>query len=279
MLVFSQNLSHSLSRAIAQAEQQHYTFATPEHVLMALLDDPDASPVMQACNIDLEKLRGAVEASMPHWLYEQDLDEQDSCTQELDEPDDAPDSDEDDPDEPDDALDQDEGIPVQHFQVVLQRAIAHAGSSGCDEVDSADVLVAMFDGPVGDLLNAHGLTRYDATTFICHGISKDAQASSLRDDAANRSRVHAPSVDVPGSPTFKVRFLNDSYTPMDFVVQVLEEVLELTQEDAERIMLEIHREGAGACGAFTREEADEKVARIMDLARQQQHPLRCGVQQ
>jgi ATP-dependent Clp protease adaptor protein ClpS len=271
MLVFSQNLNRTLSRAIALAEQQSYHGATPEHVLLALLDDPDAIPVLQACNADFEALRDAVLASMPHSRDTLDPEESD----------DTPDLDElvDDLDQPDEGPAEDERIPVQHFQVVLQRAIAHARSSECEEVNSADVLVAMFDGPVGDLLNAHGLTRYDVTTFICHGISKDADASLLRDDAANRSGVHAPSVDAPGSSTFKVRLLNDSYTPMDFVVHVLEEVLDLGHEDAERMMLEIHREGAGTCGRFTREEADEKVARIIDLARQHQHPLRCGVQQ
>ena len=75
MLVFSQNLSQSLSRAIAQAEQHSYPCATPEHVLLALLDDPDAIPVMQACNVDLEKLRSAVLASMPHSYYTPDPDE------------------------------------------------------------------------------------------------------------------------------------------------------------------------------------------------------------
>jgi ATP-dependent Clp protease adapter protein ClpS len=251
MLVFSQNLSHSLSRAIAQAEQQGYSCATPEHVLLALIEDPDATPVLQACHVDLEKLRGAVEASMPHWPYEQDLDE----------PDDVLDS-----DEPDDALDEDERIPVQHFQVVLERAIAHAKSSGCEEVNSADVLVALLERAVGDILNAHGLTRYDATTFVSHGISKDAQTLPRRDDVG----------DVTGS--FKVQLLNDDYTPMDFVVHVLEEILELEPEEAERMMLEIHHQGTAACGSFSRQEADERVARIMDLARQHQHPLRCGVQ-
>src|SRR5579862_7483332 len=79
MLVFSQSLSQSLSRAIAQAEQQGYGVATPEHVLMALLDDPDAISVMQACKVDLENLRGAVLASMPHWPYTQDLEEPDDA--------------------------------------------------------------------------------------------------------------------------------------------------------------------------------------------------------
>jgi ATP-dependent Clp protease adapter protein ClpS len=237
MLVFSQNLNRSLGRAIALAEQQFYNCATPEHVLLALLDDPDAIPVMRACHVDVEKLRGAVEASMPH-SHE--------------------------------ALDPDERIPVEHFQVVLQRAIAHAQSSGCEEVNSADVLVAMLDGPVGNLLNAHGLTRYDATSFICHGISGD--------DDVNQSGRNARCETAASSPTFKLQLLNDAYTPMDFVVHVLEDVLELAREEAERIMLEIHHEGIGACGTFTREEAEARAARIMALARQHQHPLRCSVQ-
>jgi ATP-dependent Clp protease ATP-binding subunit ClpA len=97
MLVFSQNLSQSLSRAIAQAERQSYQCATPEHVLLALLDDPDAVPVMRACNVDLEKLRSAVLASMPHWPYMQDEDGPYDAL-DSDEPDETPD-----PEEPDDA--------------------------------------------------------------------------------------------------------------------------------------------------------------------------------
>jgi ATP-dependent Clp protease ATP-binding subunit ClpA len=152
MLVLSPALNQSLGRAIALAEQQSYECATSEHVLLALIDDPDAIPVMRACNVDLEKLRGAVLASMPH-------------------SDDTPSS--------------DGMVPVRHFQVDLQRAVAHARSSGCEEVDSADVLVAMLDGPAGDLLNQHGMTRYDATTFTCHGITKDAQAKSRRDNVVD----------------------------------------------------------------------------------------------
>lgn len=268
MLVFSQSLSRSLSRAIAQAEQQSYGCATPEHVLLALLDDPDAFPVIQACNVDLERLRGAVLASMPHWPYTQDLDEPDDALE-------SGESDEADPDEPGDEPGRDEPIPIEHFQVTLQRAVDHAKSSGCEVIDSADVLVALLDRPVGVILNEHGLTRYDATTFICHGISKDAQ-TSRRDAALDLPR--ARSGDATPSAAFKVRLLNDSYTPMDFVMRVLEEVLELKHEDAERMMLDIHHEGAAACGAFTREEAETRSARIMDLARQYQHPLRCCVQ-
>jgi len=73
----------------------------------------------------------------------------------------------------------------------------------------------------------------------------------------------------------RVQLLNDNYTSMEFVVHVLEEIFELGHEDAERVMLEIHREGVGTCGSFTRGEAEARVARVMDLARERQHPLRC----
>lgn len=267
MLVFSQNLNQSLERAIALAEQQSYHCATPEHVLLALLADPDAIPVMRACHVDVEKLRAAVEAWMPH---SHDMPDGES--------DDTLDCDESDSGESDDVPGEDNRIPVEHFQVVLELAIDHAGSSGCEEVNSTDVLVAMLDRPVGGLLNEHGLTRYDATTFICRRIGKDAQTSSRGDDVTNRSGPHAPSSDATGSPVFEVRLLNDAHTPMDFVVHVLEQVLGLEHEDAERTMLEIHREGVGACGTFTREEAEARATQIMDLARQHQHPLRCCVQ-
>jgi ATP-dependent Clp protease adaptor protein ClpS len=264
MVVFSQNLNKSLGRAIALAEQQSYDCATPEHVLLALFDDPDAIPVMQACNVDFEKLRGAVLASMPHSDDILDADESDDPL-DLDESEETPDP--------------DEMIPVEHFQVALQRAIAHARSSGCEEVNSADVLVALLVGPVGDFLNEHGMTRYDVTTFISHGIGKGAQATSHRGDVVDQSGAHVLSGATAGPPTFKVRLLNDNYTAMDFVVHVLKEVIELEPDAAERVMLEIHHEGAGACGTFTREEAEARAARIMDLARQHQHPLRCCVQE
>jgi ATP-dependent Clp protease adaptor protein ClpS len=200
--------------------------------------------------------------SMPHWPYREDLEELDDAL-DADESDDALDAEEFD-EEPDEA----EGIPIEHFQLVLERAVAHAKSSGCEEIDSADVLVTLLDRPVGKILTEHGLTRYDATTFICHGISKDAQASSRHDDGVNDAT----------SPTFKVRLLNDDYTRIDFFEHVLTEVLGLAEEDLDRMVLEINREGAVACGAFTREEAEARVAQIMDLARQYQHPLRCCVQ-
>ena len=209
---------------------------------------------------------------MPHWPYMQDLDEPDGAL-DSGEADDMPDS-----DMSDDELSRDEPIPIEHFQVALQRAVDHAKSSGCEEVNSADVLVALLDRPVGGILNAHGVTRYDALTFICHGISKDAQPSTHRGDVDRPVPKARSGGDAEGSPRFKVRLLNDRYTSMDFVVFVLEKVFGLEPDEAERIMLEIHREGAGACGTFTRQEAEARATQVMNLARQHQHPLRCCVE-
>jgi ATP-dependent Clp protease adapter protein ClpS len=261
MVVFSQNLNRSLDRAIAQAEQQFYPYATPEHVLLAFIDDPDAIPLMHACNVDLEQLRRDVLALMPHSYFDETDEDPD-----LNAPDDAPNE-----DQREELPEEDDGIPVERFQVILERAIDHAQSSASEEVGSADVLVAMLERPVGKLMRQHGLTRYDVTTFISHGLGKDAQISSNREDVANQT---LPG-DATGSSMCTIELLNDDYTSMDFVLQVLTEIFELESEEAERVMRETHHRGAGGCGTFARKEAVARVARVLDLARAHQHPLRC----
>ena len=77
---------------------------------------------------------------------------------------------------------------------------------------------------------------------------------------------------------FRVRLLNDDYRPMEFVVCILEEVFGLERETAMHIMLQTHQEGMGECGPFSREEAEARAAQVMDLARQNQHPLRCSLE-
>jgi len=74
---------------------------------------------------------------------------------------------------------------------------------------------------------------------------------------------------------FKVYLLNDDYTPMDFVVQVLEIFFNKSREEATKIMLEVHKSGSGLCGVYTFEIAETKVAQVMGAARQAQHPLQC----
>ena len=74
---------------------------------------------------------------------------------------------------------------------------------------------------------------------------------------------------------YRVLLLNDDYTPMEFVVHVLERFFNRSPEDATRIMLHVHRRGVGVCGVYTYEVAETKVTQVMDLARQNQHPLQC----
>ncbi len=77
---------------------------------------------------------------------------------------------------------------------------------------------------------------------------------------------------------YKVLMLNDDYTPMEFVVHVLERFFNRTQQDATQIMLHVHQRGVGVCGVYTYEVAETKVAQTMDLARQHQHPLQCTIE-
>lgn len=77
---------------------------------------------------------------------------------------------------------------------------------------------------------------------------------------------------------YKVLMLNDDYTPMEFVVHVLERFFSKSREEATRIMLHVHQRGVGVCGVFTYEVAETKVTQVMDLARQNQHPLQCTIE-
>jgi ATP-dependent Clp protease adaptor protein ClpS len=74
---------------------------------------------------------------------------------------------------------------------------------------------------------------------------------------------------------YRVLLLNDDYTPMEFVVHVLERFFNKSREDATRIMLHVHQNGVGECGVFTYEVAETKVTQVMDFARKHQHPLQC----
>lgn len=80
----------------------------------------------------------------------------------------------------------------------------------------------------------------------------------------------------PKKPSmYRVLLLNDDYTPMEFVVLVLEHFFNKSREEATRIMLHVHNHGVGVCGVFPIEVAETKVAQVMDLARRNEHPLQC----
>ena len=86
-----------------------------------------------------------------------------------------------------------------------------------------------------------------------------------------RTKTKKPSL-------YKVLLLNDDYTPMEFVVHILERFFNKGAEDATRIMLHVHNQGVGVCGVFTYEVAETKVAQVMSFARQHQHPLQCTME-
>lgn len=90
--------------------------------------------------------------------------------------------------------------------------------------------------------------------------------------APARSRTKPP-------PMFKVLLLNDDFTPMDFVVVVLEKFFSLPREQATRVMLKVHREGRGVCGVYPRDVAATKVEQVSAFAREHQHPLACVMEE
>jgi ATP-dependent Clp protease adaptor protein ClpS len=80
-------------------------------------------------------------------------------------------------------------------------------------------------------------------------------------------------------PQYQVVLLNDDYTPMEFVVEVLEGFFGMDREKATRIMLHVHTRGKGVCGLYPRDIAETKVAQVNDYSRQHQHPLLCAMEQ
>ena len=85
-----------------------------------------------------------------------------------------------------------------------------------------------------------------------------------------------PAVERP--PLYQVLLLNDDYTPMDFVVEVLQIFFSLNRERATQVMLHVHTRGRGVCGVFTREVAETKVAQVNDFSTHHQHPLLCTME-
>lgn len=77
---------------------------------------------------------------------------------------------------------------------------------------------------------------------------------------------------------YRVLLLNDDYTPMDFVVMLLQSVFRKDHDEATQIMLHVHTKGVGVCGAYTREVAETKVRQVMDLSQKGQHPLQCTME-
>ncbi len=102
----------------------------------------------------------------------------------------------------------------------------------------------------------------------------DDQYTDATDDIAvqeARPKLKRPSM-------YKVFILNDDYTPMEFVVLVLQRFFRMDREKATRIMLQVHHEGSGVCGVFTKEVAETKVAQVNEFSTSNQHPLMCTME-
>ena len=100
------------------------------------------------------------------------------------------------------------------------------------------------------------------------------------DAEADGELLIAPAKTKPKRPPFyKVVLLNDDYTPMDFVVTILESIFRKTHEEAIDVMMQVHQKGAGVCGIFTRDVAETKVDQVIEYARLNDYPLQCVVEQ
>jgi len=145
MPTFSRSLEQSLHRALALANERHHEYATLEHLLLAMIDDQDASAVMRACNVDLDKLKRSLVAYLESELANLITDG---------------------------VVD---SMPAAGFPRVIQCAVIHVQSSGREEVTGANVLVAIFaerESHAAYFLQEQDMTRYDAVNYISHGIAK-----------------------------------------------------------------------------------------------------------
>lgn len=102
--------------------------------------------------------------------------------------------------------------------------------------------------------------------------------SENRPDTEERTATNTED-EVIEPPRYKVLMLNDNYTTMDFVVEVLEKIFNKTASEATQIMLNVHKKGSGICGIYTAEVAETKVALVHHLAQQNGFPLKCSMEE
>ena len=144
---FSNTLEQAIHAALALANARRHEFATLEHLLLALIDEPDALRVLKACSVDTEELRTTLVEFVDEDLSNLVTD-----------------------------IDGSEAVPTAAFQRVIQRAAIHVQSSGRTEVTGANVLVAIFaerESNAAYFLQEQDMTRYDAVNFIAHGVAKN----------------------------------------------------------------------------------------------------------
>ena len=112
---------------------------------------------------------------------------------------------------------------------------------------------------------------------ILSGSDENETGPGHNDDYGLAIEESKPKLKKP--PLYRVLLLNDDYTPMEFVVEVLELIFNMDRQNATRVMLEVHTKGKGVCGVFTYEIAETKVAQVCSFAEQNQHPLLCTLEE
>lgn len=100
---------------------------------------------------------------------------------------------------------------------------------------------------------------------------------SRKTDESNQHSSTAEKTKVKKPPLYAVLLMNDDYTPMEFVVDVIQRFFGKNEEEATQIMLQVHEKGHGVCGVFTREVAETKAARVVQYAQEHQHPLQTRI--
>lgn len=148
MPTFSPNLEHTLHRSVAEANKRSHEFATLEHLLLGLLDDKDAIAVLRACDVNISQLRAELKAYLDQEL--------DNITSESEM----------------------DATPTAGFQRVIQRSILHVQSSGREEVNGGNVLVAIFserESHAVFYLQQHEVSRLDVVNYISHGLAKSGE--------------------------------------------------------------------------------------------------------
>ena len=132
------------------------------------------------------------------------------------------------------------------------------------------------------MLNSHEDSK--RLDYVTIGLTATAdvvrmQSDGDRNDPGRGTAVITRTKTKTKKPSlYRVLILNDDYTPMEFVVYVLERFFNKSREEATRIMLHVHQHGVGVCGVFTYEVAETKVAQVVDTARRHQHPLQCTME-
>lgn len=99
-----------------------------------------------------------------------------------------------------------------------------------------------------------------------------------KEDADGGLALQESKPELKKPPLFRVVLMNDDYTPMEFVVEVLESFFRMNREQATHVMLTVHTQGKGVCGIFTRDIAETKAAQVNQYARESEHPLLCEVE-